>query len=56
MGAASRLRRVGLFGVGRYRSDPTGHPPQLVFGFGNTGQCVISDGITAVADMLETVE
>jgi GntR family transcriptional regulator/MocR family aminotransferase len=50
--AAARERRVGLFGMGRYRSDPAGHPPQLVFGFGNTGQRAIREGIAAVADLL----
>jgi GntR family transcriptional regulator/MocR family aminotransferase len=50
--AAARKRRVGLFGMGRYRSDPAGHPPQLVFGFGNTGQRAIREGIAAVADLL----
>lgn len=50
--AAARARRVGLFGMSRYRSDPSGHPPQLVFGFGNTGQRAIREGIAAVADLL----
>jgi len=50
--AAARERRVGLFGMGRYRSNPAGHPPQLVFGFGNTGQRAIREGIAAVADLL----
>jgi GntR family transcriptional regulator/MocR family aminotransferase len=50
--AAARARGVGLFGMGRYRSDPAGHPPQLVFGFGNTGQRAIREGIAAVADLL----
>jgi GntR family transcriptional regulator/MocR family aminotransferase len=50
--AAARERRVGLYGMGRYRADPAGHPPQLVFGFGNTGQRAIRDGIAAVADLL----
>ena len=50
--AAARERRVGLFGMGRYRSDPAGHPPQLMFGFGNTGQRAIREGIAAVADLL----
>jgi GntR family transcriptional regulator/MocR family aminotransferase len=35
-----------------YRSTRSSHPPQLVFGFGNTSVEAIHAGIEAVADLL----
>jgi len=50
--AAARERRVGLYGMSRYRSSGAAEPPQLVMGFGNTGQRAITAGIDAIADLL----
>ena len=44
--------RVGLYGMGRYRSTGATHPPQLVFGFGNTGVRAIEAGIAAIGPLL----
>jgi GntR family transcriptional regulator/MocR family aminotransferase len=49
----ARRRRVGLRGMRRYRSGREPGPPQLVFGFGNTGTREIEAGIAAVADLLQ---
>jgi GntR family transcriptional regulator/MocR family aminotransferase len=38
--------------MGRYRSSTSPHPPQLVFGYGNTGVRSIEAGIAAVGDLL----
>lgn len=48
----ARERQVGLYGMSRYRSEPGGHPPQLVVGFGNTGVRAIEAGIAAVGPLL----
>ena len=48
----ARRRRVGLRGMSIYRSGREATPPQLVFGFGNTGTREIEAGIAAVADLL----
>jgi GntR family transcriptional regulator/MocR family aminotransferase len=45
-------RGVGLYSMGRYRSSTSPHPPQLVFGYGNTGVRSIEAGIAAVGDLL----
>jgi len=44
-------RRVGLYGMGTYRS--ASGPAQLVMGFGNTGVRAIGEGIAAVAPSLK---
>jgi GntR family transcriptional regulator / MocR family aminotransferase len=51
--AAARERGVGLHGIAEYRSalDPAA-PPQLVMGFGNTGERAIEPAIAAIADLL----
>ena len=51
--AAARDRGIGLHGMAEYRSapDPTA-PPQLVMGFGNTGERAIEPAIAAIADLL----
>jgi GntR family transcriptional regulator/MocR family aminotransferase len=50
---AAGRRGVGLYGMAalRRRSNPAA-PPQLVLGFGDTGQRAIRAGIFAVADLL----
>jgi GntR family transcriptional regulator / MocR family aminotransferase len=51
--AAARQRRVGLYGIGGYRSQPAAvAPPALVIGFGNVGERAIDPAIAAVADLL----
>jgi GntR family transcriptional regulator / MocR family aminotransferase len=50
--AAARQRRVGLYGMGRYRASQAATPAQLVLGFGNTGVRAIEDGIAAVGPLL----
>jgi GntR family transcriptional regulator / MocR family aminotransferase len=51
--AAARARGVGLYGIAEYRSAPDpGAPPQLVMGFGNTGERSIEPAIAAIADLL----
>ena len=49
---AASERGVGLYGMSSYRSTRSIHPPQLVFGFGNTSVEAIYAGIEAVADLL----
>ena len=50
--AAAGARRIGLHGLGGYRSNPDGAPPGLVIGFGNVRERAIEPAITAVADLL----
>jgi GntR family transcriptional regulator / MocR family aminotransferase len=50
--AAARRRGVGLYGMNAFRAVPGGAPPQLVLGFGLTGERAIESGIAAVADLL----
>jgi GntR family transcriptional regulator/MocR family aminotransferase len=50
---AQALRRsVGLYGMGPFRAARVPAPPQLVLGFGLTGERAIEAGIAAVADLL----
>ena len=50
---AQALRRsVGLYGMGSFRATRAPAPPQLVLGFGLTGERAIKAGIAAVADLL----
>jgi GntR family transcriptional regulator/MocR family aminotransferase len=50
---AQALRRsVGLYGMAPFRAARVPAPPQLVLGFGLTGERAIEAGITAVADLL----
>ena len=49
---AARARLVGLHAMGGYRATGEAAPPQLVLGFGNTGEHAIERGIAAVADLL----
>ncbi|HEY2576338.1 MAG TPA: hypothetical protein VGI74_08530, partial [Streptosporangiaceae bacterium] len=50
---AARARGVGLYGMSTFRAGHRTNPPQLVLGFGNTGQRAIQAGIAAVAGILE---
>ena len=51
--AATRERRVGLYGMGGYRSNPdTAAPPALVMGFGNVRERAIEPAIATVSDLL----
>jgi len=50
--AAARARRVGLHGIGGYRSCPDAAPPALVMGFGNVRERAIEPAIAAIADLL----
>jgi GntR family transcriptional regulator / MocR family aminotransferase len=50
--AAARERRVGLYGMSRYRAGGVVAAPQLVMGFGNVRERAIEPGIAAVADLL----
>ena len=51
--AATRERRVGMHGIGGYRSNPDiAAPPALVMGFGNVRERAIEPAIAAVADLL----
>ena len=50
--AEARERGVGLYGMSDLRSDHRTTPPQLVFGFGNTSQRAIRDGVAAIAELL----
>jgi GntR family transcriptional regulator/MocR family aminotransferase len=50
--AAAAARQVGLYGMSAFRASGAADPPQLVLGFGNTGERVIEPGIAAVADLL----
>jgi GntR family transcriptional regulator/MocR family aminotransferase len=50
---AEALRRsVGLYGMAPFRAVRGTAPPQLVLGFGLTGERAIEEGIAAVADLL----
>src|SRR5215469_4626768 len=50
---AEALRRsVGLYGMAPFRATRGAAPPQLVLGFGLTGERAIEAGIAAVADLL----
>ena len=50
---AEALRRsVGLYGMAPFRAVRGAAPPQLVVGFGLTGERAIEAGIAAVADLL----
>ena len=50
---AQALRRsVGLYGMQPFRAARVPAPPQLVLGFGLTGERAIEAGIAAVADLL----
>ena len=50
---AQALRRsVGLYGMAPFRAARVPAPPQLVLGFGLTGERAIETGIAAVADLL----
>jgi GntR family transcriptional regulator/MocR family aminotransferase len=50
---AEALRRsVGLYGMAPFRAVRVPAPPQLVLGFGLTGERAIEAGIAAVADLL----
>ena len=50
---AQALRRsVGLYGMTPFRAARVPAPPQLVLGFGLTGERAIEAGIAAVADLL----
>ena len=50
--AAARKRRVGLYGIGTYRSTQSTKPAQLVIGFGNTGVRAIKEGIRTIGPLL----
>jgi GntR family transcriptional regulator/MocR family aminotransferase len=51
--AAARARGVGLHGIAEHRSAPDpAAPPQLVMGFGNTGERSIEPAIAAIAGLL----
>jgi GntR family transcriptional regulator / MocR family aminotransferase len=50
--AAARERRVGLYGMSKYRAGAVGGPPQLMLGFGNVPERAIEPGIAAIADLL----
>jgi GntR family transcriptional regulator/MocR family aminotransferase len=50
--AEARRRSVGLYGMAPFRATRVPAPPQLVLGFGLTGERAIEAGIAAVADLL----
>jgi GntR family transcriptional regulator/MocR family aminotransferase len=50
--AEARRRSVGLYGMAPFRAARVPAPPQLVLGFGLTGERAIQAGIAAVADLL----
>jgi GntR family transcriptional regulator / MocR family aminotransferase len=50
--AAAARRGVRVYGMSPFRADGSQHPPQLVLGFGNTGERAIAAGIAAVGDLL----
>jgi GntR family transcriptional regulator / MocR family aminotransferase len=45
---------VGLYGMSTHRADRSPEPPQLVLGFGNTGQRAIQAGIAVLGDIIRT--
>jgi GntR family transcriptional regulator/MocR family aminotransferase len=49
---AARSRSVGLYGMSTYRADHGAEPPQLVLGFGNTGQRAIEAGVAVLGELL----
>jgi GntR family transcriptional regulator / MocR family aminotransferase len=50
---AARDRRVGLYGIGRYRGNPDAAAlPALVMGFGNVSQRAIEPAVAAIGDLL----
>ena len=51
---AARSRSVGIYGMSAYRADHRPDPPQLVLGFGNTGQRAIQAGIAILGDILRS--
>jgi GntR family transcriptional regulator/MocR family aminotransferase len=50
--AAAYERLVGLHGMSMLRAAGSTTPPQLVMGFGDTGDRAIEAGIAAIADLL----
>jgi GntR family transcriptional regulator/MocR family aminotransferase len=50
--AGARRRSVGLYGMAPFRAVRVPAPPQLVLGFGLTGERAIEAGIAAVAGLL----
>ena len=50
--AAARARGVGVYGMSPHRADRSAKPPQLVLGFGNTGERAITAGIAVLGDIL----
>ncbi len=49
---AARRRGIGLYGMSEQRSDRSQEPAQLVLGFGNLTERVITSGIAAIGDLL----
>jgi GntR family transcriptional regulator/MocR family aminotransferase len=49
---AARARAVGPYGMSTHRAGHSAEPPQLVLGFGNTGQRAIRAGIVVLGDIL----
>jgi GntR family transcriptional regulator / MocR family aminotransferase len=49
---AARARSVGLYGMSAYRASHAADPPQLVLGFGNTGQRAIRTGVEVLGEVL----
>ncbi|HEX6453907.1 MAG TPA: hypothetical protein VF060_31150 [Trebonia sp.] len=47
-----QARSVGLYGMSTHRAGHSAEPPQLVLGFGNTGQRAIRAGIAVLGDIL----
>ena len=50
---AALERRIGLYGMSRFRAAAVDAPPQLVLGFGNVRERDIEPGLAAVADLLQ---
>ncbi|MFI6566673.1 PLP-dependent aminotransferase family protein [Streptomyces sp. NPDC050534] len=51
--AEARERGVGLYGMSDCRTSKSADPPQLVLGFGNVTERAITEGIGAVAELLD---
>ncbi|MFE7858374.1 PLP-dependent aminotransferase family protein [Streptomyces sp. NPDC057403] len=49
----ARDRGVGLYGMSACRTSGTAVPPQLVLGFGHVTDRAITEGVAAVADLLD---
>ncbi|MGW2523347.1 hypothetical protein ACWC09_41455 [Streptomyces sp. NPDC001617] len=49
----ARHRGVGLYGMSACRTSGATAPPQLVLGFGNVTERAITEGVAAVADLLD---